>query len=88
MPITMAHIGVTKPEAGVMQTSPATRPEQRPGSWACRGRSIHAAQVRPPAAAARCVAAKALAARPPAPRSVPALKPNQPTHSRQAPTAV
>ena len=47
-----------------------------------------AAQVSPPAAAARCVAAKALEARPSAFRALPALKPNQPTQSIVAPMAV
>ena len=72
-----------------MQTRPATTPEQVPRTVGLP-RKIHsmAAQVSPPAAAARCVAAKALAARPSAARALPALKPNQPTHSMAAPMAV
>ena len=79
-------MGVTKPAAGVMQTRPATTPEQVPRMVGLP-RKIHsmAAQVSPPAAAAKCVAAKALAARPPAFKALPALKPNQPTQSSAAP---
>ena len=43
-------------------------------------------QVRAAAAAAVLVTTKALAARPPAARALPALKPNQPNQSRAAPS--
>ena len=45
-----------------------------------------AAQPRAAAAAPKCVLTNALVARPPAASALPALKPNHPTHSRQAPT--
>ena len=72
-----------------MQTSPATTPEQAPSTLGLP-RMIHSmpAQVSPPAAAAKCVAAKALAASPSAASALPALKPNQPTQSIAAPMAV
>ena len=78
--------GWTNPEAGVMATNPATAPEIPPRTlglplW------IHSAPIQPRAAAAapKCVATKALVARPDAARALPALKPNHPTHSRHAP---
>ena len=48
---------------------------------------IHSAIDQPMAAdaAAKCVLTKALVASELAPRALPALKPNQPTQSRQAP---
>ena len=81
-PMTSAGIGLTKPEAGVMQTRPATAPEHAPSTVGLP-RVIHSmpAQASAPAAAAKCVAQKALAARPSAASALPALKPNQPTHS-------
>src|SRR5512142_1434563 len=85
-PIANADMGLTKPEAGVIATSPATAPEIPPRTlglplW------IHSAALHPSAAvaAAKCVATNALVARLPAPSALPALNPNQPTHSRQAP---
>src|SRR6266571_5480923 len=78
--------GFTKPEAGVIATSPATQPEIAPktlGLPFC----IHSAPIHPRVAAAapKCVATKALVARPEAARALPALNPNHPTHSRQEP---
>src|SRR5664280_3221174 len=85
-PMASADIGWTKPEAGVMATSPATAPEMAPNAvglplW------IHSATVQPraAAAAAKWVLMNALVARGPEFRALPALKPNQPTQSRQAP---
>jgi hypothetical protein len=48
---------------------------------------IHSMAIQPrtAAAVAKCVAIKALVARDPAATALPALNPNQPTHSRQAP---
>ena len=85
-PITNAGIGFTKPEAGVMATSPATAPEIPPSTLGFPLR-IHSAPAQPIAAAAeaKCVATNALVARLPAPKALPALKPNHPTHSRHAP---
>src|SRR5678816_613118 len=85
-PITTAAIGVTKPEAGVMATRPATAPDAAP-SIVGLPVLIHSAIIQPSAAidAAVCVAMKALDARPFAPRADPALNPNQPTHNIAAP---
>ena len=85
-PMSSAAMGWTKPDAGVMATSPATAPEIAPSAvglplW------IHSAMVQPraAAAAAKWVLMKALVASGPAFRALPALNPNQPTQSRQAP---
>ncbi len=88
-PIINADMGVTKPEAGVMHTNPATTPEHVPRIVGLP-RKIHSmpAQVKPAAAAAKCVAQNALAASSLAANALPALKPNQPTHNIVAPIAV
>src|SRR5688572_5169962 len=85
----IAAIGVTKPEAGVMATRPATRPVAAPRAVGLplASHSVAHQESRAPAAA-RCVAAKATAASPPAATAEPALKPNQPNHSRPAPRMV
>src|ERR1019366_8411224 len=84
-PITRADIGLTKPEAGVMATSPATAPLAAPSTVGLP-RNAHSAQSHDRAAAApELVATKALVARALACRALPALKPNQPTHSMAAP---
>src|SRR4051812_26636531 len=82
----IAGIGWTKPEAGVMATSPATAPEMPPRTLGLPA-FIHSAMTHPSAAvaAAKCVATKALVARLEAARALPALNPNQPTHSKAAP---
>src|SRR5262245_36220293 len=85
-PIAIAGIGVTNPDAGVIATSPATAPEMAPSALG-RPRVVHSAPSQPSvaAAAAKCVATKALVARPFEASALPALKPNQPTHRRHAP---
>src|SRR5690348_2225934 len=85
-PISSAGNGFTKPEAGVMATRPATQPEIAPSTLGLPLCS-HSAITQPNAAAAapKCVATKALVASPEAASALPALNPNQPTHSRQAP---
>src|SRR5262245_38960874 len=89
IPIKIAGIGCTYPEAGVMQTNPATAPEAAPNTLGFpRVNHSIAAQDSAPAAAAKCVTQKALAARPSDASSLPALKPNQPTHSMAAPSTV
>src|SRR5215468_9173740 len=82
----MAGMGLTNPAAGVIATRPATAPEIPPSTLGFPLR-IHSAAAHPTAAAAaaKCVATKALVARLPAPKALPALKPNHPTQSRQAP---
>src|SRR5260370_6598336 len=82
----MAGKGLTKPDAGVMATSPATEPEMAPSmlglpAW-IHSTAIHA---RVAAAAPKWVATNALLARPLAASALPALKPNQPTQSMAAP---
>src|SRR5204863_234042 len=78
-PIAIAAIGPTKPAAGVMPTSPATRPEATPSMVTLPMRSC---SIRPhdraPAAAATCVLTKASDASPPDASAEPALKPNHP----------
>src|SRR5579884_4078107 len=86
-PMSRAGKGCTNPEAGVMATSPATAPELPPRMLGLPFR-IHSASSQPRAAAAapKCVATNALEASGDAASALPALNPNQPTHSRQAPT--
>src|SRR5664279_2045594 len=85
-PMSMADMGPTKPAAGVMATRPATHPDIAPSALGLPLR-IHSAPAHAIAAvaAAKCVATNALVARLPALSALPALKPNQPTHSKQAP---
>src|SRR5262249_8584783 len=84
-----ADIGETKPDAGVMPTSPATAPEIAPSTVGFPWRS-HSTIIHPSAAAAapKCVATNALEASLPADTALPALNPNPPTHSRQSPTTL
>src|SRR5690606_33143397 len=82
-------MGLTKPAAGVMATSPATSPDAAPSAVGLPWR-IHstAAQLTAPSPAATCVFTSASAANPFAPSADPALKPNQPNQSRPAPSMV
>ena len=77
---------LTKPDAGVIVASPATMPDAAPSTLG-RPFSHHSmkAHASPPAAPAKCVAAKALVASVPLFSALPALKPNQPTHSSPVP---
>src|ERR1700731_877275 len=88
-PMTKAPIGPTKPEAGVIATSPATAPEQIPITVGLP-RIIHSTsiQVKPAVAVATCVTSIAMPACMPALTAEPALKPNQPTHNSEAPIMV
>src|ERR1041385_4325381 len=89
MPITIATIGETYPAAGVIATSPATRPDATPSIVTFRIRAPSTNDhVSAPAAAARCVLTSASAAWPFAPGAEPALKPNQPNHRMPAPMTV
>src|SRR5215813_4542983 len=78
--------GLTKPEAGVIATSPATAPDAAPSIVGFPVFS-HSATIQPKAAndAAVCVTTNALVAKPPALSAEPALNPNQPTHNMEAP---
>src|SRR6202451_952685 len=86
MPITSAPPGSTKPDAGVIATRPATAPEAAPSTDGLP-LTIHSANIQPRAAAAVaiCVTDMAMPARPFAATADPALKPNQPTQSNEAP---
>ena len=82
-----APLAVTKPQAGVMTTRPATAPEQKPSTLGLP-RVIHSSsgQTKEATAVASVVVVKALAAMPSAATALPALKPYQPTHSMPVPT--
>src|SRR3984957_1338287 len=85
-PMMIDDPGNTKPDAGVIATRPATAPEMQPSTEGLP-LAIHSANIQPSAAAAVAiwVTAIALTARPFAATAEPALKPNQPTQSRDAP---
>ena len=87
MPMKKAPLGSTKPEAGVTATRPPTAPEMMPRALG-RPRTTHSTTIQDMAAAAEAtwVTSMAMPARESAARAEPALKPNQPTHSRAAPT--
>jgi hypothetical protein len=80
---------LTKPAAGVMATRPATTPEAMPRTVGLPV-TIHSQNIHTRAAVAAevLVTRKADAATPSAASWLPALKPNQPNHSRAAPRAV
>src|SRR5919206_4947292 len=86
-PIKIAPDGATKPDAGVIATSPATAPAAAPstdGEPLCSQLTV--IQVMDAMAVARCVTTNALVARLPEAIALPALKPNQPNHSSEAPS--
>src|SRR5690606_2410610 len=85
-PMTIAPAGPTKPEAGVMVPRPATMPVTIPNTEGLPNlRHSISIQANEPAAAERWVTNMAMAASPLAANALPALKPNQPTHSIPAP---
>ena len=85
----IAPPGPTKPQAGVMATRPATAPEAAPNIEALPLLSASPAiHDKVAAAVATKVLTKASAVRPLASKLEPALKPNQPTHNKAAPTMV
>src|ERR1700730_9418536 len=85
-PMMIADPGSTKPDAGVIATRPATAPEMQPSTEGLP-LAIHSANIQPRAAAAVAIWVPAIAmpARPFAATAKPALKPNQPTQSSDAP---
>src|SRR5262249_56474672 len=89
IPIRIEATGPTKPDAGVMATSPATAPDAAPRTVGLP-RVAHSVNIQPSAAAAAAVlvARNALAASALASSALPALKPNQPNQSRAAPITV
>src|SRR6187402_466955 len=88
-PITILPIGPTHPHAGVMATRPATAPDAAPNIVGLP-RIAHSPKVQAntAAAVARKVLMKTCAAKALASRLEPTLNPNQPTHSKAAPTIV
>src|SRR5574341_2591884 len=88
-PMTIASIGCTNPEAGVMATSPATAPAAAPMTLGFPA-SAQLANIQESAAAAAAVfvTTKALAAWPLAAAALPALKPNQPNQRIAAPSTM
>src|SRR5580765_830133 len=88
MPMTIAPVESTKPQAGVMTTRPATAPEQKPRMLGLPLRTYSAiAQAKEATAVARVVVMKALAATPSAATAEPALNPYHPTHNMPVPIA-
>src|SRR3989440_7395756 len=83
---TDAH-GAMYPQAGVIATRPATAPEDAPTMVGLP--LIHSTMIQPSSAAAvaHWVFTNATAVTPSAVSSDPALNPNQPNHSRPAPSA-
>src|SRR6185312_16355843 len=86
MPITSAPPAVTKPQAGVITTNPATAPEQKPSTLGLP-RITHSiiGHTNDATAVAIVVVMNALAATPSAATALPALKPYQPTHNMPVP---
>ena len=85
-PAIRAPAGPTDPEAGVIVAKPATIPVIAPSPlgfpYLIHSTTIH---VTAPVAAEICVTNIAIPAEPSAASALPALKPNQPTHSIPAP---
>src|SRR5918999_5493902 len=79
----------TLPAAGVIATRPATAPDAAPSieglPFAIHSPNVHESTAQ---AVARNVLMKASVAELPASSAEPALKPNQPTHRRDAPIMV
>src|SRR6478672_7303762 len=87
MPMAIAPMGVTKPEAGVIATRPATAPAAAPTTLGLpETNQLNRVQVQAAAAVARWVTVQAFEASPPAARALSALKPNQPNQSIDPPT--
>src|SRR6267154_1511558 len=86
MPMITAPLAVTKPQAGVITTRPATAPEQKPSTLGLP-RTSHSiiGQTNEATAVASVVVVKAFAAIPSAATALPALKPYQPTQSMPVP---
>src|SRR5262245_56837370 len=85
----IAPAGPTKPEAGVMATRPATAPEQMPMTVGFP-RMAHSTSIQLKAATAVAIVGTVISmpACMPAVTAEPALKPNQPTHNKEAPIKV
>src|SRR5581483_2044012 len=86
-PIKIAPIGLTKPLAGVIATSPATAPAAAPSTLGlplCAQLTV--IHVMAAIAVATCVTTNALVARAPEASALPALNPNQPNQRSDAPS--
>src|SRR6476660_7412531 len=85
-PTRIAPTGLTAEQAGVIATRPATTPDAAPSevAWPSRSFSVVGQSLNEKTVAV-IVFIHATAAVLPAPRAEPALKPNQPNHSRPAP---
>src|SRR5471032_576079 len=85
-PMMTPPVGLTKPQAGVMTTKPATAPEQKPRMLGLPLK-IHSimAHTKEPTAVARVVVVKAFEETTSAATALPALNPYQPTHRRAVP---
>src|SRR5439155_12894697 len=87
MPIMTAPVVLTKPQAGVMTTRPATAPEQKPSTLGLPRVTYSAiAHTNEATAVASVVVVNAFAAITSAATAEPALKPYQPTHNIPVPT--
>src|ERR1041385_1793265 len=87
MPMMIAPVESTNPQAGVITTSPATAPEQKPSTLGFPRVMYSAmAQTNDATAVAIVVVMKAFAATPSAATAEPALNPYQPTQSMPVPT--
>src|SRR5262249_16247748 len=85
-PMITPELGDTNPHAGVITTSPATAPEQKPSTLGCPFWMYSAiAHVNEATAVASVVVVKALAAIPSPPPPLPPLNPYHPTHSMPVP---
>src|ERR1041385_809 len=86
IPMATAPLAVTKPQAGVTTTNPATAPEQKPSTLGLP-RTIHSinGHTNEATAVAMVVVMNALAATPSAATAEPALNPYQPTHNMPVP---
>src|SRR5690348_16358951 len=86
MPMITEPLAVTKPQAGVITTRPATAPEQKPRMLGLP-RVIHSiiGHTNEATAVASVVVMNALAPTTSAATELPALKPYQPTHSIPVP---
>src|ERR1700722_583170 len=86
MPINTEPPAVTKPQAGVITTRPATAPEQKPSTLGLP-RTIHSiiGHTKDATAVASVVVMKAFAPTTSAATELPALKPYQPTQSMPEP---
>src|SRR5512140_3678036 len=85
-PISMAKSGETYPAPGVTAARPTMAPVAIPKTLGRRCIQLRIIQTAAAEAAAALEVTNAVVATPLAPRAEPPLKPNQPNHSRNAPS--